>query len=188
MKVWIVALSLLLLAFAAPAQNKKPTPGIVPHHIKLQYAGSIGFISAGFGYKSKNEKIHGDFFYGYVPAKAGGIDIHSITAKFTWLPVSKIIKDDVKLDLLTAGILVNYAFGKRYHLFSRTRYTFVYYGFPTAAHLAAFIGGSVSRKKFGLYYEIGTTDRDLMSYITNTRAIGFFEIINIGIGASYKLR
>lgn len=183
----IAAGCFLLLSLFAEAQEKK-RPGIAPDHLKLQYAGSIGFISVGAGYQWAKKKIHGDLYYGYVPAGVGGVDIHAVTAKFTWIPVSKILGNDIKLDLLTTGFLVNYAFGRRYHLFSRTKYSFVYYGFPTAAHVAVFIGGGVSKKKLGMYYELGITDRDLSSYITNTKAIGFFEIINIGIGARYRLR
>lgn len=178
---------LLLLSLMAIAQPGK-RPGITPDHLKLQYAGSIGFISVGAGYEWAKKKIHGDLYYGYVPAGVGGVDIHSVSAKFTWLPVSKKLENDVKLDLLTTGFLVNYAFGRNYHLFSRTKYSFVYYGFPTAAHVAVFLGGAISRKKLGLYYELGITDRDLSSYVTNANAIGFFEIVNIGIGARYSLR
>ncbi|MFC0774696.1 hypothetical protein [Terrimonas alba] len=186
---WITVCVYLLFTVCAQAQSAKPRAGIVPHHVKVQYAGSIGFISAGAGYEfGKKKKLQGDLFYGYVPESVGGVNIHSITAKLTWLPVSKSLKNDLKLDLLTAGILVNYSFGRRYHLFSRTKYSFVYYGFPTAAHTAVFVGGAITKNKFGVYYEFGTTDRDLVSFASNPKAIGFFEIINIGIGARISLR
>lgn len=189
MKGWITVCVFLLFTVCAQAQSAKPRAGIVPHHVKIQYAGSIGFISAGAGYElGKKKKLQGDFFYGYVPESVGGVNIHSITAKLTWLPVSKRLKNDLKLDLLTAGMLLNYSFGRRYHLFSRTKYSFVYYGFPTAAHVMVFAGGAITKNKFGLYYEFGTTDRDLVSFASNPKAIGFFEIINIGIGARISLR
>ncbi len=183
----IVITGLLLFGLLTGAQEKK-RPGITPDHLKLQYAGSIGFISLGAGYEWAKQKIHGDIYYGYVPAGIGGVDIHSVTGKFTWLPFSIELENDVKINPVTTGFLVNYAFGKRYHLFSRTKYSFVYYGFPTAAHLAIFLGGNISKNKFSLYYEFGITDRDLASFATNTTAIGFMEIVNIGIGARYRLR
>lgn len=187
MKTWITGCLLLLAVTNAGAQQKK-RPGITPDHLKLQYAGSIGFISVGAGYEWAKKKIHGDLYYGYVPAAVGGVDIHSVTGKFTWRPFSKTLDNDVQLDLLTTGMLLNYAFGRRYHLFSRTKYSFVYYGFPTAAHINFFVGGGISKKRTGLYYELGITDRDLVSYANNTRNIHFFEIVNIGIGARYRLR
>lgn len=187
MRKCIVAGCVLLAGLIVNAQEKK-RPGIAPDHLKLQYAGSIGFVSLGAGYQWARDKINGDIYYGYVPAGAGGVDIHSVTAKMTWLPLSRIVNGDTRLDLLTTGFLVNYAFGRRYHLFSRTKYSFVYYGFPTAAHIAVFLGGGATKKKIGLYYEFGITDRDLINYATNTKAIGFFEIVNIGIGARYNLK
>ena len=177
---------LLLYSVMAFSQTKK-RPGIVPDQLKLQYAGSIGFISAGAGYEWAKQKINGDLYYGFVPAGVGGVDIHTITTKFTWLPLSKTLDNHIKIDFLTAGILINYAFGKRYHLFSDTKNTFVYYGFPTAAHFAIFEGGGISKGKFGLYYELGITDKNIASFISNTKAIPFFEIVNIGLGAKYSL-
>lgn len=184
----IAVFAFLLLPIGILAQSGKTRPGIIPHHAKLQYAGSIGFISVGAGYEFAKKKLQGDVFYGYVPKGIGGINIQSITAKLTWIPVSRSFKNDIKLDLLTAGLLVNYTFGRQYHLFSRTRYSFVYYGFPTAAYLALFAGGGITKNKLGLYYEFGVTDRDLISFANNPKAISFLEIINIGIGARVSLR
>jgi hypothetical protein len=46
---------------------------LVPDEAILQYAGSIGYLSVGGGYKLfKNERGNLDFLYGYVPASAGG--------------------------------------------------------------------------------------------------------------------
>ena len=188
MKLLMTIFACLFLPVSLLAQPGKTRPGIIPHHAKLQYAGSIGFISVGAGYEFAKKKLQGDFFYGYVPKKIGGIKIQSITAKLTWIPVSRQLKKDIKLDLLTAGLLVNYTFGRQYHLFSRTRYSFVYYGFPTAAHLAIFAGGGITKNKLGLYYEFGMTDRDFISFAANTKAISFFEIINIGMGVRVSLQ
>ena len=185
MKAWLSIVCILMLPVGAWAQPEKKKTGVIPHHIKIQFAGSIGFISVGTGYEFAKKKLQGDFYYGYVPEKIGGINIHSITAKLTWLPVS-IQKNDYKFDLLTTGFLVNYAFGKQYEI---SRESFSYYGFPTAAHVALFAGGGITKSKIGLYYELGITDRDLISFASNVKGgIKFHEIINIGIGARLSLR
>lgn len=185
MKVWFVICCLSLLVVAAKAQSENKKGGILPHHAKIQFAGSIGFISVGAGYEFAKKKLQADVYYGYVPKGIGGINIHSVTGKLTWLPVS-MKKNDFKFDLLTTGFLVNYAFGKQYEI---SRESFSYYGFPTAAHLALFVGGGITKNKVGLYYELGTTDRDLISFASNVKGgIKFYEIINIGIGARFSLR
>lgn len=187
MKAWITA-AFMVFVFTGQAQdNNEKRKEIIPDHVKLQFAGTIGMVSVGAGYEWAHHKLEGDLYYGYVPAWAGGVDIHAVTAKLTWLPVSTEYDNKIRVDWIKPGLLLNYAFGRRYHLFSRTKYSFVYYGFPTAAHIAVFIGGGVSKKKFGLYYEIGTTDRDLASYVTNTGAIPLTDIINIALGAKLRL-
>lgn len=175
---------LLMLFVDATAQPVKKKTGLMPHHVKLQFAGTIGFLSVGTGYEFAKQKLQGDFFYGYVPEKLGGINIHSVTAKLTWIPIS-IRSKKMKYDLLTTGFLVNYAFGKQYDI---SRESFEYYGFPTAAHLAMFAGGGITKNKFGLYYELGITDRELVSFGSNLKGLKFHEIINIGIGARLSFR
>ena len=174
----------LLLPVCVAAQPEKKKTGVAPHYVKLQFAGSIGFLSLGTGYEFAKKKLQADVYYGYVPKKIGGINIHSVTGKLTWFPLS-VQSKDVRFNLLTTGFLVNYAFGKQYD-FSLEE--FDYYGFPTAAHIGLFVGGGISKNKFSLYYELGTTDRELVSFASNKKGIKLPEIINIGIGARLSFR
>jgi hypothetical protein len=177
----------LFLAFTVnlPAQSKKVLRALIPDHGTLQFAGGIGFLSGGFGYDSKNKRIQADFLYGYVPEKLGGVEIHSVTGKFTWVAIKGRINNSITADWLTTGLLINYTFGKQYFFLSPDNYPLKYYGLPTAAHAGIFTGGGLHYKKAALYYELGTTDRDLSGFVTNIRSISFFDIVNIGIGARY---
>lgn len=185
MKVWVAICCVcwVLPVVSQPKPLKKRT-GIAPHHVKLQFAGSIGFLSVGTGYEFAKKKLQADVYYGYVPKQIGGINIHSVSAKLTWLPVS-LHKNDYTFNLLTTGFLANYAFGKQYDF---SRESFSYYGFPTAAHFALFVGGGITKNKFGLYYELGSTDRELVSFASNNKGLKFHDILNIGIGARYRFR
>jgi hypothetical protein len=158
---------------------------LVPHHATLQFAGGIGFLSAGLGYDSKNKRLQGDFYYGYVPESVGGVTIHSVTGKLTWAPLSHQLSSSTRWHLLTTGILLNYAFGKQYFLFAPENYPYSYYGFPTAMHVGLFAGGGFLYKRTQLYYELGTTDKELVSYINNTGSLAFGDILNLGIGMRY---
>lgn len=186
MRTWMI-IWFGLSVMGGHAQKEQKRPAALPDHVKAQFAGTIGFISVGAGYDWSKGKLEGDVYYGYVPSWVGGVDIHSLTAKLTWLPLEREYSNNIIIDWLNAGILLNYAFGRRYHLFSRTRYSFVYYGFPTAAHVAFFLGGGVTKKNVGLYYEFGTTDSKLVSFASNSKAIPFTDIINIGFGVRLKL-
>jgi hypothetical protein len=187
MRIVVAGILLLMISVSgAEAQQRKVSP-LLPDHLNLQFAGAIGFLSAGVGYETKNHRLSGDFFYGYVPESLGGITIHSVTAKLTWAAVTRQPRKDLRVDWLTTSILANYVFGKQYFLFDPDRYPFNYYGFPTAAHVGLSIGSAVYYKKFGVYYEFGTTDRYIMSYIENTSSLFFTDIFNMGVGVKYSI-
>lgn len=178
----------LLLPLFTIAQSNKGFSKLVPHHASLQFAGGIGFLSAGVGYGSKNHRLLGDLYYGYVPEQVGGVTIHSITGKITWAPLSHKLSKTMRWQMLTTGVLVNYAFGKQYFLFAPSNYPYSYYGFPTAMHVGIFAGGGFYYKRAQLYYELGTTDKELLSYINNTRSLTLGDILNIAIGTRISFR
>lgn len=180
----------ILSFFSVSAQTKKKPNNILPDHIKLQYAGGIGFIALGAGYESKKGKTEGDFFYGYVPKKIGGVEIHAITGKFTWSPFKIINKGLVQIKPLSFGVLFNYTFGEQYFLFSPDNYPYNYYNYPTALHGGFFIGGQINCKplktrKLGFYYELGLYDFALASYFSNRKALAISDIVHLGMGVKY---
>ena len=180
--LWI----LLLVYNFLHAQQK--SHAIIPDHIKLQYAGTIGFLSLGGGYElGKKDKLELDLYFGYVPKSVGGVDIEIITTKLTWKPLSRQYANNTSVDWLTTGALLSYTMGRNYHLFSRASYSFAYYGYPTAGALAIFAGGAVSKNRLGLYYEISINDRELFSFVPNAKSIPFTDILNLGFGAKYTL-
>ena len=180
---------IVLLPCLLTAQEKKRVPRMVPDHVKLQYAGGIGFLSVGFGYESPNQKFQGDFYYGNVPAKwGGGRPIHSVTGKLTWLPLSRKLNRDIRLDIINAGILLNYTFGKQYFLFKPTPYPYQYYGFPTALNGVVFLGTGIRYQRFGLYYEVGSSGKDMLSYVKNTKSRAFSDILTMGVGLRYAVK
>lgn len=184
----------LFTFFISFSQVKKKGDGLLPEYIKIQFAGGIGAISLGAGYDSRNTKLEGDFIYGYVPKKIGGITIHTISSKITWFPIKKIDLKTVAIKPLSVGLLVNYTFGKQYFLFSPEKYPYNYYDHPTAIHLGSFVGGQVKMnlpnkhlKRLAFYYEIVTYDVELISYISNTKSLRLTDIFNIGLGIKASL-
>lgn len=159
----------------------------MPRHAVIQFAGDIGFISAGIGYTSRNKKFNGEILYGYVPKVVGGIAIHSVSGKFTWSPV-KWVYHKLIINYFTAGIFVNYTFGHQYFGFSPPFYPYHYYGFPIAFHEGLFIGGAVGKNKMSLYYELGTNEKEFLSYIGNTKSLSLTDIIHLGLGARIQLK
>ena len=168
---------------------------IEPDHLKLQWAGGIGFFAFGAGYESKNQKFETDIYYGFLPESVGGEDLHSATLKFNWFPLKPIDKGKWRIKPLSVGALVNYSFGSQYYSFDPRNYPFDYYRIPTSLNTALLLGGqatyAVSAKKesrrLGFYYEILSFDREMVSFIVNTRALSLTDILTLGIGVKLAL-
>jgi hypothetical protein len=177
---------------------KKPLEGqernfkrILPDHINLQYGGGIGFISIGAGYCNKKDKLEGELYYGYLPRSIGGVRIHSLSAKFIWIPVHLSIKNNYKIEPLTTGILVNYNFGRQYFGFDPENYPYKYYSFPTAISTAIFIGSRFGFNKPGklsVYYEVLSFDREILSLLTNTKSLDISDILNLSFGIRIDIK
>lgn len=166
----------------------------LPDHVKVQFAGGIGFASVAGGYETKNEKFEADVFYGYVPKKIGGVTIHSLSGKLTAYPLPNFKIKNWNVKPLSVGVLLNYSFGKQYFLFDPEPYPFNYYRFPTALHSGFFVGGAIgnngrkisSLKKLSLYYELVTYDVLLSSYFTNTKSLSLSDVFSLGLGIKTK--
>ena len=171
---------LFLFPFALNAQSKF-IRAITPEHLKLQFAGAIGFVSFGAGYESVNEKFQTDVMYGYVPQSLGGVRIHSLTGKVTWLPLKKEF-NSWKWNYLTGGLHINYAIGAQYHTLWPDKYPNGYYNYPSALTSSIFAGGQLHHKRSAFYYEAGITDRQVISLIRNPGSVSFFRMVNIGLG------
>ena len=129
---------LLIMSSAMNAQE----PGkknAWPDHLKLQHAGGIGYFSIGAGYLLGNGNLEADLMYGFVPESIGGLDIHSLSSRISWLPI-KSIGSSLRLEPLATGVIVNYTFGKQYFGFTPENYPFAYYNYPTSLHAAFFPG------------------------------------------------
>jgi hypothetical protein len=160
----------------------------LPDHLKAQFAGGIGVLSMGVGYDNRKKSLEGELYYGYVPKNLGGLDIHMITGKLTWLPLKSVEWKTLQWRLLTTGLLISYTPGNQYFLFDPENYSFNYYKYSTAISVGAFIGGQVGKrfesknKTISLYYELGTNERAFSNFILNSRTIGISEVFHLGIG------
>ena len=166
-----------------------------PDNIKLQYAGGMGFISIGAGYTTKNQKLEGDLYYGYLPESVGGVSIHSISGKITWIPIHPVSIKKYQVEPLMTGLIVNYNFGKQYFSFDPPYYPYRYYSFPTAIHSALFLGSRIGYnfptqsfvKRISLYYEILSFDREIISFVSNTKSLKITDIVTLALGVKVNI-
>lgn len=186
------ALFLTLFYTAGTAQQpslwKTVMQKATPHTVKLQYAGNIGMFAAGIGYSTSTQKWKADLFYGVVPARYAVDPIHSLTIKGKFAPLHRRYNDDVEINWFNTGLLFNYSFGDEYFLGLPAYYDKGYYYFSTALNIGLFIGSEIRYKKWGFYYELGTTEKRVINYVKNTRSINLNELWNIGLGAVFHIK
>ena len=188
-------LSLLLLShFFASAQDESPSEKspkwYIPDHLKMQFAGNIGFISGGPGYISHNKTLETDFLFGFLPQKYGGDALVTITGKTTYSPWRIPLKNSYNIVPFSLGFYLSYTFGPQFDSKWPSYYPSGYYWWATSFRPGAYIGGKVGReitinkRKRGLelYYELGTYDLLLISYAQNREYLKPGDIVNLAFG------
>lgn len=161
---------------------------LVPNDIVLQFAGNIGMFSTGVRYQSPKQHWKGTILYGFVPVRYADDPILSVTIKGQYSTLHKDYTPHLQVEWLNVGLWYNYAFGRKYFSKLPHYYDSGYYYFPTAINIGLIIGSEVKYKNWGIYYELGTTDKRVINYAKSAKAISFREIWNIGIGIVYRLK
>lgn len=186
---------LLLLTGTATIAQQQPDSlntrkWYVPDHIKMQFAGNIGFISGGPGYISRNKSLETDLLVGFLPEKFGGDALVSISAKTTYSPWKINAKNSSYLVPFSMGAYLSYTFGPQFDSRWPSYYPSGYYWWATAIRSGAYVGGKVGRQitvnkrksSVELYYELGSYDLLMISYVQNRKFLSLPDITNLSFG------
>jgi hypothetical protein len=183
MKTVACILIVCLYPLGAHAQIIK---SIIPDYGKVQFAGSIGFISAGLGYEFLKNRINTEVLYGNVPGAFGG-PLEIATVRIIYNPFTVNITKSVLVTPIMVSGFVTYHFGDQFYVKLPAKYYKDYYGWSSAIRYHVGLGSMVAYKNknsghgLALYYELNTNEIYLKSYRTNnTLTLG--DIISLGIG------
>ena len=187
------ALLLIILLFMAvlPQQANSQNKGLKPDFYVAQYAGSIGYLSAGTGYDIFKSKGKFSLHFGSVPKSQGG-PLNILAAKLFFEPKVVPVWSNMEINPFDVGIMLSYHFGENFktnvpNYFSDNNY--YWWNTSLRAHLAiessftVRLGKGSFVKGFTGYAEINTNDLYLISFIKNTHALKIQDIIKIGIGS-----
>lgn len=171
---------------------------LVPDEAIVQYAGSIGYVSAGAGYEIfGNKRGNLSFHYGYVPESKGG-ELHITTVKLSYKPWLVRLKEWGKLYPFNPGFFASYTFHKDLSLFFPSgQYPGDYYYWSEAIrpHLSVSTELEVKPpgplknmgiRALGFYVEANTNDFYLINYLQNVPALQLVDIFQLGIGLRAK--
>ena len=171
---------------------------LAPNHMKLQYAGSIGFISAGVGwhYGRYHDQWETDLLFGYLPKFQSDKAKLTMTLKQSYMPwVVDIKKSSFSFTPLVCGMFFNTVFGEDFWASEPSKYPKKYYGFSTKVRANVFIGQRINyliperkrrfNKSISAYYELSTCDLYLVSYFTN-HYIKLKDILSLSFGLRFE--
>jgi hypothetical protein len=188
-------LILLLITGSATFAQHQPDSSItrkwyVPDHIKMQFAGNIGFISGGPGYISRNKSLETDLLAGFMPEKFGGDALVSISLKTTYSPWRVHLKNNSYIVPFSMGAYLSYTLGQQFESKWPSYYPSGYYWWATAIRSGAYVGGkfgkpiTVNKRKSGveLYYELGSYDLLMVSYVQNRKFLSLPDISSLSFG------
>lgn len=189
LKKLIFSAAMFLLACSAQAQNKF-WKKLTPDQVSLQYAGSIGFLSAGAGYDLFNEKAELTFHLGYVPESLGG-ELTVVAVKFHYKPFTIKAGDKFIIQPFNPVFFPSYTLGQNFDFkFEKPQYRKGYYFWSSALrlHLGAsadikiLTSPNAKIKWLGLYAETNTNDLYLLSWFKNRTSAPFYRMFKLGYG------
>ena len=171
---------------------------LIPNQIKLQYAGSIGLVSASAGWHYGHAKRvwETDLYFGFLPKYSSRHDHATMTLKQSYVPFRITINEGFQIEPLACGLFFNTIFGDEFWNSQPDKYPKHYYGFPTKIRANVFLGQRLrfpipSEKRhhancISFYYELSTCDLYLASYVTNN-FISLTDILSLSFGLKFDL-
>lgn len=188
---WFLLLCILIFINNTQAQSHVGKYDcLLPDYVKLQYAGGIGFLSAGVGYTFVHQRIDATFFYGYVPKGIAIDDLSSVSLQFTAKLVRIRLSENYQLLPLNFGWFIHHTFGSEYWIKLPSHYPPEYYWWSPGRNAGIFVGGELKTKwlahktpasGIAIYARIGTRGLYLASKVGNS-SIPITDIIELGFG------
>ena len=174
MKLYIFEILFMFLAInSAPANDNKNK--LIPSQSKIQYAGSMGLVSSGFGWSyGKSNNWETDFMVGYIPKYTTDKSKICITLKENYIPWKiRYNNSPFYFEPLTSGIYINIISGEEFWSQEPDKYPNPYYKFSTKVRFNLCIGQRMTYKipasiktrvKFVFaFYEISSSDLYIIS-------------------------
>lgn len=195
MKFRSALILLIVILFHAHLVAQDPTQTkhkawYIPDYATAQFAGNIGFVSVGIGYKFFNDRLYSELLYGYVPPFISEAkQVHTITLKNTF-PLFTKQYGTVSLSPIV-GLTASFETGNNSFVKLPDKYPKGYY-YPNAFHFTFFIGGKLHRdfstnkviKGADLFVELGTVETYLW-YAIKTRQVSLTDVFSTAIGLNF---
>lgn len=166
---------------------------LTPDFFAIQYAGSIGYLSAGGGYDAFKSRGRASLHFGSVPKNQGG-PLNIITGKLFYEPWHIRLSENAEINPADFGLMISYHTGDDFKMNVPDYFkSGNYYWWHTSlrVHLALETSVSInfdpSRffKKFTGYVEFNTNDLYVVSILKNASTLKPHDLIKVGVGTRF---
>lgn len=161
-----------------------------PAHIVLQTGGGLGMVAGGVGFSLK-ERLDLDILVGYVPEKYAGSALSLASAKLLYSPWTLPVGQKFLVKPLSVGGYFSYTHGT-INDEEPDQYKPGYYWFSTDTRVGPLLGSRVSyalpptatgrSRNLSAYYELGTNDLYIVSYVQNRKGLSPADILVLSLG------
>lgn len=156
---------------------KNKWQNLIPTHTKLQFAGSMGLLSAGIGWDyGKHNQWETDVLVGYIPRYSSRAKA-TFTIKQNYMPWNVSLGKDFSIEPLACGIYLNTVLDNDFWVKEPDRYPKGYYNFSSKIRSNIYLGQRFTynlpqeKQHFGkavtFFYEISTSDLYIISAFGN---------------------
>lgn len=164
-----------------------------PTHLALQTGGGLGMVAAGAGYEFAKNHLETDVLIGFVPKHYAGSMLSLASLKFMYSPFRLPIGERFQVVPLTVGAYFSYTHGTLNDEL-KGQYSSDYYWFSTDTRYGPLLGSRVTLlappmaatgqpRKISLFYELGSNDLYLASYLNNRNGgLGFGQLLTLALG------
>lgn len=170
---------------------------LIPEQSTLQFAGSIGLLSAGFGWHyGRGDHWETELLVGFLPRYHSESVKTTFTLKQRYVPWHCVLSKRWTVEPLTAGLFFNTISGEDFWKNQPDRYPKNYYGFSTKVRTNIFLGQrlrySIPSKRrifvraVSLYYELSSCDLYIVSKATN-KDYPWSETLSLALGLRWEL-
>lgn len=168
---------------------------LLPNIGVAQYAGNIGFLSAGIGWDyGKNNRWESHLLFGYLPHFTFDNDVATITIREQFLPWQCNISERTSLSPIVLSSSLNAVMNSEFWFTEPINNN--YYRFSTKVRFHLGVGSRFNwhipdekRRRYSrisLYYELSTYDLAVISYVRTSHQ-PLTDILSLGIGLNVSL-
>lgn len=168
----------------------------VPTHVKVQYAGGMGFLSAGIGWDyGRKCRWETDVLIGFLPKAYSDRTHATLTLRQNYIPWSIRCCDRFAVEPFACGIYLNLISGEDYWVREPDRYPSArYYGFTSRLRAHLYVGQRFTYylkndsllRHITLYYELSANDLDIIAKCGN-KSLALSDIVFFSVGIKLQL-